>query len=465
MNRACLRPILHLCVALASLGAGAGLPAKAQPAPAARTPDPAATEAARGAFEALPEAERRAIQESLIWSGDYSGVADGTFGRQTFEAIAAFQRRAGRPATGIPSAADRTALQAGLKSAVSAAGFETLMDARTGVRIGVPSRLLVRQGDNPNGGSRWQSPDGKITLDTRVAPADATLASLYERNLAIKTPGRAVTYKVLRPDFFVIAGETPTGKFYTRYADGPGGIRAFSIGYDKSVAAQTDRLVVAIANSFVPFPESSPAAPAPTVAQSAPVPRAAPGGGSAPFGTGLAVGTRQVLTAAPVDRCKEVRVGDVKVQQVKGSGPFLLETVQDLNAKPAQLSTASSSDDGAPVLVLAFGNDGEGLRLNAVAGTRSGKAALAAPLQPGASGAPVFDGTGALTGFVGALPANPRKVAGIVPSTLYPVVPAPEAIKIFPSLAAGGARPAAPMSAADLVSTMRASAVALACTP
>jgi len=66
---------------------------------------------------------------------------------------------------------------------------------------------------------------------------------------------------------------------------------------------------------------------------------------------------------------------------------------------------------------------------------------------------------------VGALPANPRKVAGIVPSTLYPVVPAPEAIKIFPSLAAGGARPAAPMSAADLVSTMRASAVALACTP
>jgi len=465
MNRACLRPVLHLCVALASLGAGTGLPALAQPAPAVRAPAPAAVEAARAAFEALPEAERRAIQESLIWSGDYSGMADGTFGRQTFEAIAAFQRRAGRPATGIPAAADRAALQAGLKSALSAAGFEILTDARTGVRIGVPSRLLVRQGDNSAGGSRWQSPDGKITLDTRVAPADATLESLYERNLAIKTPGRTVTYKVLRPDFFVIAGETPTGKFYTRYAGAPAGIRAFSIGYDKSVAAQTDRLVVAIANSFLPFPETSPAAPAPSVAQPVPALRTAPGGGPVPFGTGLAVGARQVLTAAPVDRCKDVRIGDVKVQQVKGSGPFLLETTQDLNAKPAQLSAASSSEDGAPVLVLAFGNDGEGVRLHAVAGTRAGGTSLAAPLQPGASGAPVFDRAGALTGFVGTLPANPRKVAGIVPSTLYPVVPAAEAAKVFAGLTAGGARSAAPMSAADLVSMMRASAVAIACTP
>src|SRR3712207_7789826 len=41
--------------------------------------------------------------------------------------------------------------------------------------------------------------------------------------------GRNVTYKVLRPDFFVIAGETPTGKFYTRYSGGEAGIRGFSI--------------------------------------------------------------------------------------------------------------------------------------------------------------------------------------------------------------------------------------------
>ena len=60
---------------------------------------------------------------------------------------------------------------------------------------------------------------------------------------------------MLRPDFFVVAGETAGGKFYTRYGSGPGGLRGFSIGYDKAVAPQFDRLVVAIANSFTPFPE------------------------------------------------------------------------------------------------------------------------------------------------------------------------------------------------------------------
>src|SRR5687767_13719780 len=55
-------------------------------------PDPA-IETARAAFEALPLAERKAVQEALVWLGDYSGMADGTFGRQTYEAVLAYQRR------------------------------------------------------------------------------------------------------------------------------------------------------------------------------------------------------------------------------------------------------------------------------------------------------------------------------------------------------------------------------------
>ena len=38
---------------------------------------------ARVAFEALAETDRKLIQDALIWTGDYNGVADGTFGRQT----------------------------------------------------------------------------------------------------------------------------------------------------------------------------------------------------------------------------------------------------------------------------------------------------------------------------------------------------------------------------------------------
>ncbi|QFU15586.1 peptidoglycan-binding domain-containing protein [Microvirga thermotolerans] len=471
MNRACLRPVLHLCAALAAIvgvsGGATSVLAQPAPGPAARTPDPA-VEAARAAFESLPEADRRTIQEGLIWSGDYSGSADGTFGRQTFDAIAAFQKRAGRPATGVLSPADRAALQAGMKNARSAVGFEIITDARTGVQIGVPAKLLTGQGDNPGGGSRWQSADGRITLDTRVAPADATLATLYERNLAIKTPGRVVTYKVLRPDFFVIAGETPTGKFYSRYAAGPSGIRAFSIGYDKSVAPQVDRLVVAIANAFVPFPTAAPAA-APPPAAAAPAPATvaqgvAAAGAQAPFGTGLLVGPRQVLTGAPMDRCRAARVRDVRVQQVKGGGPYLLELAQDLDYKGAPLAVSQQEMASASVLVLAFGADGDGARLGAMAGTVEDGRTVSAPLQPGASGAPVFDRSGALAGFVGALPSNPRKVAGIVPSAPYPLLPAAEAARAFPGLSASEAKPAA-LGAADLVAMVRPRAVPIACAP
>ncbi len=82
--------------------------------------------------------------------------------------------------------------------------------------------MLPKRDVNPNGGSRWQSPDGKITLDTRAfKDGETDLPALYERNLAIQSPGRQVAYKVLRPDFFVVSGETATGKFYTRYAAAP----------------------------------------------------------------------------------------------------------------------------------------------------------------------------------------------------------------------------------------------------
>ena len=103
-----------------------------------------------------------------------------------------------------------------------------------------------------------------MTVDTRsVRAGDATLQSLYERNSASQGAGRKVTYKVLRPDFFVVSGETPGGRFYTRDGAGPGGLRGVSIGYDKSLGKETDRLVIAIANSFTPFGAAAPSADSP----------------------------------------------------------------------------------------------------------------------------------------------------------------------------------------------------------
>ena len=301
--------------------------------------------------------------------------------------------------------------------------------------------MLPKRDVNPNGGSRWQSPDGKITLDTRAfKDGETDLPALYERNLAIQSPGRQVAYKVLRPDFFVVSGETATGKFYTRYASGPGGIRGFSLGYDKAAAKAFDRTVIAIANSFTPFPEAASAAatgPAPP-ARPANLEPPRPAG---PIATGLSVGSRIVVTSATVEACPELRVAKGKARLVradKAAGLALLELEAPRRATPPGVRIdALGADTGVVALFYAGTAD-----LAVVPGETGSAATLVAPLQPGAAGGPVFDRAGRLAGLIGAMPEAPRRIAGIVPPARYGLVSATELAKFLEG--AGATLAAAP---------------------
>jgi len=402
---------------LAALVAVGSQPVRGQ----APSPD-AAIDAARSAFEALAEADRIAVQDALIWTGDYSGVTDGAFGRQTFAAITAFQTRTQQPPNGVLAPQPRAALLSAAQRARGAAGFTLVDDPRTGIRIGVPTKILPKQGVNPGGGSRWQSADGRVTLDTRLAPPDATLQTLYDRNVAMQSPGRVVSYKVLRPDFFVVAGETAGGKFYTRYNSGPESLRGFAIGYDKAVAAQLDRLVVAIANSFTPFPAQ--ATPAPVARNPVPPPQQGQSKPQAPIviGTGITTGSSQIVTIAPVASCKDVQVSGLKPRQITGRGPFVLDFDDTLKAQPL-MATRGKLVEGASLLAVGFVEEGGKASLVALPVQALAAGQLSGPLQPGTSGAPVLDLHGALVGLVGPIPTERRTIAGIMPVSSYPVIP------------------------------------------
>jgi hypothetical protein len=441
-------------LALFSIGDAAAQGAR--PAAPADGQSDVAYENARVAFEKLPDAERKAIQEALVWTGDHTGVTTGGFGRRTFEAIVAYQKRAQLKGDGILDEKARAGLQAAAKKAKDGVKFAVVTDARTGVAIGVPQAVLPKRDVNPNGGSRWQSPDQKITLDTRAIPAGETdLQSLYERNLAIQTPGRQVTYKVLRPDFFVISGETPTGKFYMRYASGPGGLRGFSLGYDKALAKSFDKTVIAIANSFAPFPEAGGS----TVAGAAPTPPARPATiepprPAGPIATGVVVGPRAVVTSASVESCPEPRAGQAKARLVrsdKATELALLE-LEASRAAPQLPARAEALAPDAAVVALIYAGSAS---LSVVPGETGSGGTVIAPLQPGAGGAPVFDRTGALAGIVGAMPAAPRRVAGVVPPARYPLVPPAELRRFLSNAgvtlaaaAGGGERTAGEIAAA-----------------
>ena len=90
--------------------------------------------------------------------------------------------------------------------------------------------------------------------------ADADLGALYAR-LSAATPTRKIAYKAIKPDaFFVVSGQEGPVKFYTRFDKNPTAnppIRGFTFAYPASQTATLDRVAIAIANSFEPFPESA----------------------------------------------------------------------------------------------------------------------------------------------------------------------------------------------------------------
>lgn len=412
----------------------AGVPAWAQAPAPNPNPNPQMM-AAQASFEALAETERKAIQNDLIWAGGFSGVISGSFGPLTFRAINAF--KAGRgPADGMLAPAERAALAKAAQEARDAVGFRLVADEKTGVRIGIPTKLLPKGSVTPTG-SRWQSADDKVTLDTSASPPGETLEAIFEKAVAANpnNPGRKITYKLLRPDFFVVTGETPTGRFYRRLSIAPQGLRGFSIGYDKALAASVDKLVIAIAGSFDPLPTEPLPPPVkvvattrfsasgqplpPTVATPTPV-RA-----NERYGVAVLLSDRAALGAgASVDGCRSLSVGGRPSKlrlKDDASGLALLDLEGRAAGNPPGLRMPAPGGDEALVL-LAFGDDAGKRAAVALPGQSvqlGGKPAVWAPLQPGQAGAPAFDRQGRLVGLVTANPSDRVLVAGVAPQRSY----------------------------------------------
>ncbi|MFD6318654.1 trypsin-like peptidase domain-containing protein [Methylorubrum populi] len=417
-------------------------------APAPTVPDPA-FEAARAAFEALPETERRGLQDALVWTGDYNGVTTGAFGKRSFEGIQTYQTRTGTAPTGLLTPPERIALKREAEEARRAARFRIQPDPASGAVVGVPEALLPKKSAIP-GGTRWQSADGRVTLDTKSFPqGETSLDALFERATAAM-PGRKVTYKLKKPDFIVVTAETAGGRAYIRYAEGPQGIRGFTLGYDRALADTVDRLVIAVANTFTPFPEATPA-PAPPAASAAsgPAPRPPASGMAAapalpplpgataearPAATGLRLGGGRVLTAASaLESCAAPRIDGAvaRIERRDASGSLALLSAEGLpGGSPPPLRTEPVGE-GEALLVL--GAQAKGAP--SVAPASAGAEGVYAPLQPGAAGAPVLDRSGRLVGLVARFPTALRLIAGVMPPTRYALVPG-KAVAAF--LAEGG---------------------------
>jgi peptidoglycan hydrolase-like protein with peptidoglycan-binding domain len=425
-------------------------PALAQTPPTVPSAGDAALAAQKTAFLALPEATRKAVQDALIWLGFYNGAADADFGKRTRDAILAFQASAKAPEDGVLTPAELQALLAGAQKARDAVGFQAISDARSGASIGAPTKLI-----GPRSGTK---------LDF-ASSSDADLDAPYTR-LSAPAPGRRIAYRAIKPGvFFVVSGQEGTSTFYTRFdknAAASPPIRGFTFSYPTAQAARLDRVALAVANSFVAFPEPAKAQAGSAAATAGVAP--GPGSGSpapnpAPAATALIVAPGKALTALKADECLNPTVGGKPIRIER------TDTATHLAIIAGDLGAAGEAPRfGAPaadVVVVGFA----GTRLAASPATLAdsdGRPAIVAAVETSGGGAPVFDRRGALVGLVAPIAEEPKRVAGVTLAALHPII-APEAIRAF--LGAGESAPdgAAALSAGDIAARERHAVVAVFC--
>jgi peptidoglycan hydrolase-like protein with peptidoglycan-binding domain len=419
----------------------------AQTPPAAPSADDAAMAAQKAAFMGMAEATRKAAQEALVWLGLYVGVNDGDFGKRTRDAILAFQASAKAPADGTLSPPLLNALLTAAQKARDAAGFQVMSDPKSGAKIGAPVKLL-----SARGGAR---------LDF-ASNADADLGALYSR-LSAATPVRKIAYKAIKPDaFFVVSGQDGPVKFYTRFDKNPNAnppIRGFTFAYPASQAAALDRVAIAVANSFEPFPESARAPAASAAAPAASSAAAPPAAVPQPAATALVVAPGKALTALPANDCPNPTVAGKPVRIERADAATSLTMLAgDFAANGEALRFGAPAQD---LVILAFA----GPRLAASPASFAGGEAqpvVTAAVERSASGGPVFDRSGALVGLVAPIVGEPKRVGGLALAAPHALI-ASEAVRAFLGAGEPASGSGAPLSAGDIAAREKSALLAVFC--
>jgi hypothetical protein len=424
-------------------------PASAQPAL------PAGFEEAQRAFLGLPAEERRNVQLALVWTGDFSGLASGEFGRLTYQGIAAFQRRQGvqRP-NAILTSPQRQALDREATRFRTAARFEAVTDPRTGARIGVPVALVQPRVDAATG-SRWAARDRRIVIETVLNPGgERDLDALYSRYH--DRDGQTVDYRLQRPDFFVLTGQTEgERRFYTRLARRGDDVVGYTMTWT-ATARDLDRINVAIANAFEPGQGRAQQPTRPPVAAREPVVEPPAG----PDATAIVLsGGRAVTPAAAVQGCRAVLAGGraVRVErEVDGLA------VLAIGGDAAGLALAAGRPEAdAPLVFLGVGPDGVAFAPTTASRDPDGSLSAVLPLAAGQTGGALLDRSGGLVAVV----LGPRRVrtvaiGGVVPAQPQRLVEA----SALAAVVGGAAAPSgAPRATADIVLAARGAVLPVSC--
>ena len=415
-------------------------PALAQTAPAAAgiRPKPVATVPVRPALQtptdtanAMAQAERQSIQSDLAWLGHYNGAINGEVSERMVAAIKAFQKDRGGKQTGVLNPQERGALAEEARKRQDNVGWKIVFDAGTGVRLGIPAKLVPQQSSDANG-VKWTSATGTIQIQmARRKEAGPTTAKLAEQEK--KEPaGRKIDYSVVKPDFFVLSGMQGLKKFYLRGQIKGDEVRILTILYDQATEGTMEPVVIAMSSAFNPFPNGAQAA--------GPPPRK-----SVEYGTGIVVSEDgAILTDRQVvDGCLSIVVaghGNAdRTAEDKDHDLALLRIYGARGLTPLRLNAGAAKPAVALTGIADPQNQGGGSAVSTVKAQAASDLALTPAPGLGFSGAPALDADGV---FAGMAQLKPVLVAGPTVSAAAPQAALVSAATVKEFLSANGVRTA-----------------------
>jgi hypothetical protein len=342
---------------------------------------------------AIPDSERVKIQSALFWSGDFTGSigAEDPFSA----AIRNYQRRAKSKITGVLSPAERTALLAAAQTHENEFGWTVVVDPATGVRIGLPLKLVSQARDTPRG-TRWSSAHGEVQVETfRVKNPDLRLGAFFDQQK--KEPAsRKIETSALRDDDFVISGMQGLKKFTVRAYARDGEIRGVTVLFDQMMETIVAPAMAAMMSAFAPFPER--ALPFATT------------GKSVEYGTGLIVSRQgHIVTdsrlAAGCQVIVAAGLGDAdRVAEDNDNGLALLRVYGPLKVTPVALLPDVSPKGDVTLIGIPDPKEQNGAKKLTEIKARLTQASGIELRQPvpmaGFSGAAAVDGQGQVLGIM-----------------------------------------------------------------
>src|SRR3954471_20605973 len=143
--RSMLTATLMIVTAGLSAQAQTGTVAGARPKTVTTIPIRPALQTPADTANAMAQAERQAIQSDLAWTGHYNGVINGDVSDRMVAAIKAWQKDRGARPTGVLNPQERGALSDAAKRLQDNVGWKTVSEAGSGVRLGLPAKLVPQQ--------------------------------------------------------------------------------------------------------------------------------------------------------------------------------------------------------------------------------------------------------------------------------------------------------------------------------